>query len=209
MNAVERTSQPACPQRIARDAEDYPGILRLRLGENAPAELILLGDRGLLRSRRTALFCSARTPGDAILRAHDAARRMRDQGVTVISGFHSPIEKECLRMLLRGRQPLIFCPARAIEAMRIPIECRAAFDAGRLLFLSPFSGQPERITKESALRRNEVVAALADDAYIAHVAPGGGTERITQMLHAWNVPRLDGGPTGGAPGAGRHAGRQD
>jgi len=32
-----------------------------------------------------------------------AARRMRDEGVTVISGFHSPIEKECLRILLRGK----------------------------------------------------------------------------------------------------------
>lgn len=62
-------------QRIARDAADYSDILRSRLGEHAPAELIVLGDRRPLRSRRTALFCSARTPGDAILRAHDAARR--------------------------------------------------------------------------------------------------------------------------------------
>ena len=46
-------------QRIARDAEDYPNSLRTRLGANAPAALVVLGDRGLLRSRRTALFCSA------------------------------------------------------------------------------------------------------------------------------------------------------
>lgn len=192
MNAGERLSQPAGPQRIARDAEDYPAMLRLRLGENAPAELILLGDRGLLRSRKTALFCSTRTPGDAILRTHDAARRMRDKGVTVISGFHSPIERECLRILLRGKQPVIICPARAIDAMRVPREHREAFDAGRMLFLSPFRGQPKRITKESALRRNEVVAALADDAYIAHVSPGGGTARIVELLDAWKVPQVVG-----------------
>lgn len=180
-------------QRVGRDAPDYPDMLRSRLGENAPAELTLVGDLRLLRSRRTALFCSARTPGDAILRAHDATRRMRDEGITVISGFHSPIEKECLRILLRGKQPLIICPARAVEAMRIPKELRTAFDVDRLLFLSPFTGQPERITKGSALRRNIVVAALADDAYIAHVSPGGGTERITRMLKAWRVPMLEGG----------------
>ena len=191
MNAVERTSHSAGPQRIARDAEDYPAMLSARLGENAPAELILLGDQGLLRSRKTALFCSARTPGDAILRTHDAARRMRDEGVTVTSGFHSPIERECLRILLRGKQPVIICPARAIDAMRIPKECRAAFDKGRILFLSPFSGQPRRITKESARRRNDVVAALADDAYIAHVSPGGGTAQIALMLEGWHVPRVD------------------
>lgn len=141
----------------------------------------------LLANRRTALFCSARTPGDAILRTHDAARHMRDEGVTVISGFHSPIERECLRILLRGKQPLIVCPARAIETMRIPSECRAAFDAGRVLFLSLFTRQPERITKDSALRRNEIVAALADEAYIAHVTAGGQTARISEMVARWGV----------------------
>jgi len=44
----------------------------------------------------------------------------RDDGVTVISGFHTPVEKECLRILLRGSQPVIICPARSIEGMRIP-----------------------------------------------------------------------------------------
>ena len=177
-------------QRIARDADDYPNSLRTRLGTNAPEVLVVLGDRSLLRSRRTALFCSARTPGEAILRAHDAARKMRDEGVTVISGFHSPIEKECLRILLRGKQPVIICPARAIEGMRIPRTLRAAFDSGRVLFLSPFTEQPVRITNESAKRRNEVVAALADDVYIAHIEPDSGTAQVAQWTTAWGIPEL-------------------
>jgi predicted Rossmann fold nucleotide-binding protein DprA/Smf involved in DNA uptake len=112
---------------------------------------------------------------------------MRDEGATVISGFHSPIEKECLRILLRGKQPIIVCPARAIETMRIPTECRAAFEAGRILFVSPFARQPERVTKESALRRNEIVAALADDVFIAYTTPGGQTEQMAEMLKRWGV----------------------
>lgn len=179
---------PSVAQRIARNDLLYPGILLARLGENAPAVLAAVGPAALLAQRRTALFCSARAPGDAILRAHDAARRMRDEGVTVIGGFHSPIEKECLRILLRGKQPIIICLARAIETMRIPPECRAAFDVGRILFLSPFTDQPKRVTKDSALRRNEVVAALADEAYIAHVSPGGRTARIVEMVLGWRAP---------------------
>ena len=186
----ERISQPVRVQRITSDAADYPSVLRSRLGEKAPVELTVLGDPSLLRLRRTALFCSARTPGDAILRTHDAARRMRDEGVTVISGFHSPIEKECLRILLRGKQPVIVCPARAIDAMRIPTDCHAAFAAGRLLFISPFTKQPKRVTKESALRRNEIVAALADEVFIAHMAPGGQTEKMAEMLKRWRVPAI-------------------
>ncbi|TAK71441.1 MAG: hypothetical protein EPO19_04985 [Betaproteobacteria bacterium] len=163
-------------------------MLLARLGANVPGTLTAIGPVALLAHRRRALFCSARSPGDAILRAHDAARRMRDEGVTVISGFHSTIEKECLRILLRGKQPIIVCPARAIQAMRIPTECRAAFDAGRVLFLSAFAKEPRRVTKESAARRNEIVAALADDVCIPYVSPGGQTARIAEMLTAWRVP---------------------
>jgi predicted Rossmann fold nucleotide-binding protein DprA/Smf involved in DNA uptake len=115
---------------------------------------------------------------------------MRDEGTTVISGFHSPIEKECLKILLRGKQPIIICPGRAIESMRVPADCRAAFDAGRILFLSPFTKQPRRVTKVSALRRNEVVAALADEAYVAHMESGGKTDRIVKKLIGWEVPLL-------------------
>jgi predicted Rossmann fold nucleotide-binding protein DprA/Smf involved in DNA uptake len=165
----------------------WPTRLTERLGRDAPRTLEAIGSVGLLASRRTALFCSALTPGDAILRAHDAARRMRDRGITVISGFHSPIERECLKILLRGKQPIIICPARAIESMRIPAEFRAAFDAGRVLFLSPFTKQPKRVTRDSAVRRNEVVAALADEAFVAHIARGSKTEQIVGKLKQWKA----------------------
>lgn len=57
-----------------------------------------------------------------------------------------------------------------------------------MLFLSPFADQPKRVTKESAERRNEVVAAVADDAFVAHVTRGGQMERIAEMLERWGVP---------------------
>jgi|GEM_PF-646618 len=150
--------------------------------------LAAVGSHQLLQSERTALFCSAQTSGDSILRAHDTVRYLRDTERTVISGFHSPIEKECLKILLRGKQPIIICPARAIENMRIAKECRPAFDAGRILYLSPFTEKPRRVTRESAKRRNDLVAALADAAFIPHIAPNGETERIAGLLKKWHVP---------------------
>ncbi|MGH8488622.1 MAG: hypothetical protein ACREXS_07115 [Gammaproteobacteria bacterium] len=71
--------------------------------------------------------------------------------------------------------------------MRIPPECRAAFEAGRILFLSPFTEQPKRVTKESALRRNDLVAALVDEVFIAHITPGGQTEDLARMLKGWRL----------------------
>lgn len=177
--------------RTIRPADaHWPVHLSQRLGAAAPPSIDARGPVNLLSTSKTALFCSAHSPGDAILRAHDAARRMRDEGVTVISGFHSPIEKECLQILLRGKQPIIVCPARDMHAMRIPIEYRPAFDAARVLFLSPFAGLVRRVTKESAAQRNEFVAALADNAFIPHVSLNGETERIVEMLTAWKVSIL-------------------
>lgn len=180
------------PDFVTLKASDksWPRCLRERLGDSAPMTMQTVGPVSLLAARKTALFCSAKTPGRAILRAHDAAARMRDKGTTVISGFQSPIEKQCLRILLRGKQPIIVCLARAFGAFRIPADSHSAFDAGRVLFLSPFIKQPNRVTKASALRRNEVVAALADDAYVAHAAAGGQTQAIVDLLKRWGVPIL-------------------
>ena len=69
----------------------------------------------ILDADLTALFCSGQCPGDVILTMDDLARAMWDAGVPVIGGFLSPMEKECLRLLLRGRRPVVVCPARGIE----------------------------------------------------------------------------------------------
>lgn len=92
----------------ATDAR-YPARLRERLRESAPAQVTVLGNLDVLALPKTALFCSACSPGHTILAAYDQATRWRDAGRCIISGFHSPVEKECLRILLRGRQPVIVC----------------------------------------------------------------------------------------------------
>jgi predicted Rossmann fold nucleotide-binding protein DprA/Smf involved in DNA uptake len=174
--------------RIDRGDSLYPAILIARLADRAPPGITAIGPVALLAHRKTAIFCSAPAPADVLSHARHAALCMCEQGVTVISGFHSPVENECLRILLEGKQPIILCPARAIGTMRIPDDCRAAFEAGRLLFLSPFAGPPRRADRDSATKRNEFVAALADEAYVPHVSPGGLTARIAEMLAEWKVP---------------------
>ena len=49
---------------------------------------------------------------------------LRDAKIAVISGFHSPLEKDCLELLLRGDQLIVICPARNIENMRMPAAWR-------------------------------------------------------------------------------------
>lgn len=146
-----------------------------------------MGNVALLEERKTALFSSAKCPGDAILHAHDRATAWRDEGRCVVSGFHSPVEQDCLRILLRGKQPVIVCPARAIPR-RIPADWQRALDGKRLLIVSPFGFHEKRISAALAERRNEFVASLAEEAWFAHIAPGGSMERLSRILAAKGIP---------------------
>jgi len=175
------------PLALGSDHTRYPPRLRERLDNAAPAQLTTLGNLDLLPLPKTALFCSARCPGSVILGAYDQAARWRDAGRCIISGFHSPVEQECLRILLRGTQPIILCPARALPS-RIPAEWLTPLTEKRLLILSGFTATEKRVTAELAARRNALVAALADEVCFAHITPGGQSDRLTHRLTEWDVP---------------------
>ena len=155
-----------------------------------PPETAYQGNLSLLDEPLTALFCSNRCPGDLILKTYDLARAMRDAGVLVIGGFQTPMERECLRLLLRGKQPVVVCPARGIDNMRIPRDWRPALDDGRLLVLSPFPATVRRPTAELAAQRNELVADLAQQVFIAHAALGSRTEAFARKVAESGKPLL-------------------
>ena len=163
----------------------YPPALARYLGAQAPAALVTLGRRDLLQQQALALFCSVKCPGTAILRTYDLVRALRDAGTPVIGGFQSPMERECLALLLRGSGPVIVCPARDITGMRVPREWRGPLAEGRLLVLAPRDEGRRRATTAQATARNLLVAALAAEVLIPYAAPGGKTEALARTVVAW------------------------
>jgi predicted Rossmann fold nucleotide-binding protein DprA/Smf involved in DNA uptake len=173
---------------IDRANSRYPEILIKRLGKDAPDRLWIIGNPELLTLSKTALFCSGRCPGDAILAAYDQAQQWRDEGRCVISGFHSAIERECLNILLRGSQPVVICPARSIENMRIPGIWRPAIAEGRVLMLSMFPASERRMTAKLSAQRNQMVAALADEIFFIYITPGGRTAQLLEQATNLSIP---------------------
>ena len=92
------------------------------------------------------------------------------------------MEKECLDFLLRGKQPIVVCPARSITNMRIPLAWRKACDEGRLLILSPFAAERGRISALLAEKRNRFVSLLANQFFVPYAALGSKTEKLCQDL---------------------------
>lgn len=175
---------------IHNASPEYPAMLRRYLGNDAPDALWALGNLGFLRQRAVALFCSVKCPGDLILKTYDLARALRDKEVMVMGGFHSPMEKECLELLLRGKQPVIACHARRLSHNRLPSKLIDPLNAGRLLMISPFDEKVSRATADTASTRNEFVAALADRVFVAYAAPGSKTEALCGKILKWQKPLL-------------------
>ena len=175
-------------RKIQSNDLGYPPVLHEYLDEDVPSVVTAIGDMGLLNTKVIGFFCSVKCPGKLIIQVHDLAHELRQSGAAVISGFHSPVEQECLRILLRGTQPVIICPARSMEKMRIRAGYKQPLEQGRLLFLSPFWDKPHRTTAQSALRRNYFVAALSNQIFVAHAEPEGKTEQFCHDILKWKKP---------------------
>ena len=79
-----------------------------------------IGNAAILERKKLALICSQKCPGDVILKTYDFARLVRGSGLAIVSGFHSPIEKDCLPILLRGPDPIIIVQAHRLSTSRLP-----------------------------------------------------------------------------------------
>ena len=136
------------------------------------------GNDDLLNDKLHAVLCSKACPGDKIIEAIDLAQRWRVEKQSVISGFHTPVEKECLRIFLRGPQRIAICPARGLDPFLLPAEWQQKFKRDEMLIVSPFDSSVRRPTKETAELRTRLVLSLAQSKTIIHASSGGLIDRI-------------------------------
>ena len=171
----------------------YPAVLRGCSDAGRLLTVTAQGALGILDGTRIGLFCSVRCPGDAILKTYDLARMLRETDVTIVGGFQSPMEKECLDLLLRGSASVVVCPARGLGRMRVPKSWKEPLAEGRLLILSFFDDGIRRPTTDLAIKRNAHIAALADRILIAHAEKGGKTEALCKeaLTHGKSVFAID------------------
>lgn len=166
----------------------WPRNVSERLQEAAPSRLWAIGNIEILAGPKIGLFCSVECPGDSLRAAGNAVRALRDQGAIAVSGFHSPVEKTCLRILLGDNVASIIGLARSLNNIRMPRAWYRPLQEGRLLLLSPFDEIPRSPTRKSSRQRNELVAALSDEIFVIHAEPGGNIDRLGRIIERWQVP---------------------
>ena len=137
-----------------------------------PSEAPAASDAASVLARAPiAFFCSKACPGDLILKAQDWANARGPDSAPVFGGFHTPIERDVLRILLRDGAPVILVLARAAQGYRMSPAIKAALAAGTAQIVSPFSPTQTRTTAATAEVRNRHILTLCRSILIAHAAP--------------------------------------
>jgi len=158
----------------------YPKALLLLSGCSPPPIVYLQGNIALLHHSLLALFCSRRCPGRLIVTAQDWIRSQQYKDSTIIGGFHTPVEKECLRIHIKKQANTIVCPARGLPR-HIPKEMRLAIANGAALYLSFFDPKEKRVTAALAGMRNRYIAAMADSFLFIHAPKGSNTFKLAEL----------------------------
>ena len=122
---------------------------------------VSLGNKDILNLPKTAFLCSRQIPASVVLKCYDWAIAERESGNCIISGFHSPLEKDVLHYLLKGTQPIIIALARGLK-IRVEAELKKPLDQGRLLIITPFDASVKRVTTATAAIRNRMMIEIAD-----------------------------------------------
>lgn len=127
---------------------------------NAP---IYLGNKELLKKRKVGFLASRKISTLSVLPILDWAMQMsKQEEIAIVSGFHSRMEKDVLKILLQGKCGIIIVLARGMYR-KIPLEYTEALLQQRILFISFEKDSVTRVSEISAHRRNEYVKSLADE----------------------------------------------
>ncbi len=130
-----------------------------------------LGNLGLLDKHRIGFLAGSKIASLSVIPTLDwAIETSKHEDVSIVSGFHSQMEREVLDFLLKGKCGIICVLARSIYK-KVPPKFREAYNAGRVLFISPFQTNAIRADRQVCQHRNEYVASLSDELVFSSLNP--------------------------------------
>ncbi len=143
-----------------------------RIAADLAARLIGIGNPALLAEPLLGFIASRQCPGHVLLGTLDRVPGWVKTGRVIVSGFHSPLEQQVLRSVLRRKGRVVKVLARGMTDCRPTAEERESLAAGLMLLITACPPEVRRTTRETALARNRLVLALASEIVTPYVADG-------------------------------------
>ena len=97
-------------------------------------DVVFHGDVSILDNSLHSLIINDFLSGEAVIDALEVARGLRDKNIVVVSCFDSFVEKQSLRFLLKGNQPLVAVVSVGMNDELLQTY-RGLIDQGRFLMI--------------------------------------------------------------------------
>ena len=122
-----------------------------------------LGNKELLKVRKLGFLASRKISSLSLLPTLDGALKISKQkNIAIVSGFHSKMERDVLKILLQGECSIIIVLARGMYH-KLPKQYEEAMSQQRLLIISNEKDNVKRVSEQTAHKRNEFVREIADE----------------------------------------------
>ena len=122
-----------------------------------------LGNTELLKKRKVGFLASRKISTLSILPTLDWAMQVSKQkDIAIVSGFHSKMERDVLKILLQGECGIIVVLARGMYR-KLPKQYEVAMSQNRLLIISYEKESVIRVSEATAHKRNDYVREIVDE----------------------------------------------
>lgn len=122
-----------------------------RVGPDLATRIVGAGETALLAEPLLGLIASRECPGHVLLETLDRVAEWVKAGRVIVSGFHSPLEQQVLRSVLRRKGCVVKVLARGFSGKsgdyRPTAEEREPLAAGRMLVITACAPEVRRTTR--------------------------------------------------------------
>ena len=123
----------------------------------------IIGNKELLKQKKVGFLASRKISSLSILPTLDWATEVsKREDTAIVSGFHSKMERNVLKILLKGQCGIIIVLARGMYR-KLPKQYEEAMSQNRLLIISNEKDNVKRVSEQTAHKRNEYVREIADE----------------------------------------------
>lgn len=149
------------------------------------------GEEAILNRKLLAVLAARETDSDLAAKSRELLEQLASlKEVAFISGWHSPLEKEALRVVSAGSAQIVLCIAKSLQRFIPPANIEDRVKRGDGLLLTHCSPKAKRISREASLRRNQLVMGLAGAVLILSAPEGSGTLEIAKAALRHEKPVL-------------------
>jgi len=146
-----------------------------------PPKLWGVGNPVILNYRLLGIISARQVDSDLALETSRLVKQLASlEGVAFVSGWHSPLEEESLRILLAQEATIVLCASKSLDRFVPSIGVESRVTDGKALLLTHCSTKAKRITRNASMRRNELIVELAKALLVLSAPEGSGSLNLAK-----------------------------